>query len=77
MAMVLNHGQTALYKNGLFGGTTSLAKKIESAWRRHLHYQKIVRELAAYNDRQLADVGIARADIARLARQSASQFHNS
>ena len=40
-----------------------------SAWRR---YRDAVRELSSLNDRELHDIGIARGDIAVIARQSAN-----
>lgn len=39
--------------------------------RRRAAYRKIVRELSEYSDRNLADLGIARYDIDRLAREGA------
>lgn len=77
MATVILQGRSDLYKKGLLSDLRSLAGKIENAWKRHLHYQKVVRELGYYTDRQLADVGIARSDIPTLARESASQIQHS
>ena len=47
----------------------SIATKIAS-WRR---YRESVRELSRLSDRELADLGIGRADIDAIVRQSAVQ----
>ena len=46
---------------------STIIRKINE-WTR---YRRNVRELAALTDRELADIGISRADIARLSRDAA------
>jgi len=41
--------------------------KIVERYRRFVRYREIVRELRAYSDSELTDLGIARADIERVA----------
>ncbi len=75
MAILSLNGQSALGKKSIFGETLSLIvalkDKIDLRWKCYLHYQQITEELEMYTDRQLADIGVARHDIRRLARESA------
>ena len=43
---------------------------LRAAWAAHLMMRRTRDELSALSDRELADLGIARADIAAIARQS-------
>lgn len=74
MAMVLSQGRDSFHKTALYTGLKSLIGRIETRWQRHLKYQQVVRELGFYNQRQLADMGIARSDISRLAHETAAQL---
>ena len=44
---------------------------IRQTFKKWADYQQIVRELAALDNRQLSDLGIARTDIQRIARENA------
>ena len=52
-------------------GLTMFVTYILSKIRAYKLYRDTVRELAQLSDRELADLGIARFDIARVARQGA------
>lgn len=45
-------------------------KKMIKRWMLHARYRKTVKELTQLTDRDLADLGIHRSDIARVAKQS-------
>ena len=45
-----------------------------STWKR---YSRTVQELESLTSRELADLGISRSDIPRLAREAARQWHSS
>ncbi len=47
-----------------------LAQDLARSWSRYKQYRATVWELSNLEDRDLADLGIARADISRLARES-------
>jgi uncharacterized protein YjiS (DUF1127 family) len=47
-----------------------LFKKLIKRWKVHSHFSRTVRELNHLSDRDLADLGIARTDIYRVARQT-------
>lgn len=49
-----------------------LLRSIKRAWVRYLEYQRVHDELAFSTDRQLADMGVTRGDIGRLARAHAN-----
>ena len=53
-----------------FGALTVFAKRVVSIVRRQVEFAAIQRELAALNDRELADVGLTRADIPGVAEKS-------
>ena len=38
-----------------------------AAWARHREFRAVLAELASYSDRELAELGLARADLARVA----------
>lgn len=72
MTAISNHGQIARHE-----GPVVIAERIRSSFerlaeaiRRHYRAQVIVAELEAYSDRELADLGMSRHDIRRIARQS-------
>jgi len=46
-------------------------KAISALGKRYAAYQRTVRELSACSDRELADMGISRFDVRRLAREAA------
>ncbi|GAB4064058.1 hypothetical protein GCM10028812_00860 [Ancylobacter sonchi] len=46
---------------------------LRTAFARHLVYKRVVAELAAHTDRQLADFGLNRGDIPAFARQAAGK----
>lgn len=48
---------------------TRLIKKVNRWAKRHMRYRQIVRELSALNDKELADIGINRSDIYRVANE--------
>ncbi|MBZ8131985.1 DUF1127 domain-containing protein [Afifella sp. IM 167] len=53
---------------------TSARALLDRAWaayRRRRYYAQLVRELHSYGDRDLADMGFARHDIPRIAREGA------
>ena len=50
--------------------STSLIKRMAAWGRRRRRYIQIRQELETYSDRQLSDLGIARWDIPRIARDS-------
>ena len=49
---------------------TRLTTDFARSWKRYRQYRATVWELNTLEDRELADLGIARADIGRLARES-------
>jgi uncharacterized protein YjiS (DUF1127 family) len=53
-----------------FGALTVFAKRVVNIVRRHVEFAVIARELAALNERELADIGIARGDIPGVAAKS-------
>ena len=46
---------------------------LQTAFARHLVYRRVVAELAAHTDRQLADFGLSRRDIPAFARRAAGK----
>lgn len=50
-----------------------LAENIKSAIKRRTIYNAVYSELSALSERHLSDIGIARADIPRLAREQAEK----
>lgn len=50
-----------------------LMNSIKRAWIRHREYERVWAELAFSTDRQLADMGLARGDIADIASAHAEQ----
>jgi uncharacterized protein YjiS (DUF1127 family) len=57
----MQHGEIAMEK---------IYKKMIKRWMLHARYRKTVKELTQLTDRDLADLGIHRSDIARVAKQS-------
>jgi uncharacterized protein YjiS (DUF1127 family) len=53
-----------------FGALTVFAKRLVNIVRRHVEFAAIARELAALNDRELADIGLTRGDIPGVAAKS-------
>jgi uncharacterized protein YjiS (DUF1127 family) len=53
-----------------FGALTVFAKRVVNIVRRHIELAAIARELAALNDRELADIGLTRGDIPGVAAKS-------
>src|SRR5262245_33965784 len=53
-----------------FGAVTVFAKRMINSVRRLVEFSAIARELAALNDRELADIGLTRADIPGVAEKS-------
>jgi uncharacterized protein YjiS (DUF1127 family) len=49
---------------------SSLATDFARSWKRYREYRATVYELSALGDRNLADVGIGRTDIRRIARDA-------
>lgn len=49
----------------------SLPGAILRFWKRYSHFHAVRRELGGFTDRELADIGIARADIPRVALEDA------
>ncbi|MBT9291726.1 DUF1127 domain-containing protein [Prosthecomicrobium hirschii] len=47
-----------------------MLKRFADSWSRYRKYRATVWELGGLNDRELADLGIPRADIPRLAREA-------
>ncbi len=41
-------------------------------WKRYSHFHAVQRELRGFTDRELADIGISRADIPRVALEDAT-----
>ena len=50
-----------------------LLNRIRRAWVRYIEHERVRNELALSTDRQLADMGIARGDIGRIALEHARQ----
>lgn len=48
----------------------TLARRLSDAQQRHRRYRRTLEELRMLNDRDLADLGIARADFQALAREA-------
>ena len=48
----------------------TIYKKMIKRWKLHARYHKTVRELTQLTDRDLADLGIHRSDISRVAKTS-------
>jgi uncharacterized protein YjiS (DUF1127 family) len=53
-----------------FGALTVFARRVANIVRRHIEFAVIARELAALNDRELADIGLTRGDIPAIAEKS-------
>ena len=51
----------------------NLLKNILSVWAMHREFRAVLAELDSYSDRELADLGIGRADVARLAHEEAER----
>lgn len=47
---------------------------IETTWRRWAVMSEVHRELSAYSERELADLGIRRSEIAGIAREAAARI---
>jgi uncharacterized protein YjiS (DUF1127 family) len=47
-----------------------IAPSLSESWSRFRSYRRTVSELNALDDRELADLGIGRGDISRLAREA-------
>lgn len=50
----------------------SLPSTILRFWKRYSHFHAVQRELRGFTDRELADIGISRADIPRVALEDAT-----
>ena len=48
----------------------SITNSLSQSWSRYRNYRRTVSELSALDDRELADLGIGRSDISRLAREA-------
>lgn len=48
-------------------------KNILSVWAMHREFRAVLAELDSYSDRELADLGVGRADVARLAYEEAER----
>lgn len=70
MVQVMLQGRETLVLKNILSEFTGLKAKMTKAWQRHLVYRQVVFELSGYSDRELEDLGIARYDIERLARES-------
>jgi len=55
----------------LLGSLRAAHERILAAYARHAEYVRVRDELECYNERELADLGISRADIPRIAGQAA------
>lgn len=53
----------------------SIFKNIGSSIQRRKRTRRAIQELSGLTDRQLADLGIARSDIVRLAKQNANRVY--
>jgi uncharacterized protein YjiS (DUF1127 family) len=51
----------------------NLLKNILSVWAMHREFRAVLAELDSYSDRELADLGVGRADVARLAYEEAER----
>lgn len=72
---------TAITSPRVLGETTTVGSGLSrlsarfAAWRLRVSATEATRrELSALSDRDLADIGVARADIDRVARSAAAQF---
>lgn len=70
--VVLGRANTpeATARNTGFGAIAVFAKRVTNSVRRSLERTAIARELAALNDRELADIGLDRGDIPAVAERS-------
>lgn len=50
----------------------SLSGTLLRFWKRYGHFHAVQRELRGFTDRELADIGISRADIPRVALEDAT-----
>ena len=51
----------------------NLLKNILSVWAMQREFRAVLAELDSYSDRELADLGVGRADVARLAYEEAER----
>jgi uncharacterized protein YjiS (DUF1127 family) len=54
-------------------GPMDLLKNALRVWAMHREFRAVLAELNSYSDRELADLGIGRADVARLAYEEAER----
>jgi uncharacterized protein YjiS (DUF1127 family) len=59
---------------GLLARAEMLLQSGAQALRRHRIYSRTLAELSALSDRELADLGMSRFDIRRVAREAANDF---
>lgn len=59
---------------GLLARAEMLLQSGAQALRRHRIYSRTLAELSALSDRELADLGLSRFDIRRVAREAANDF---
>ena len=75
--MSLSIGSAFEFRGTLFQeirkNLTQMRTRIDAAQRRRKSYRNTVFELSQLSDRDLSDLGIARCDIRRLARESVDQ----
>lgn len=62
--------QTATYSDASLASGAGLVARIRKGWADYRLYLSTVRELQQLSDRELADLGIHRASIAGIARES-------
>lgn len=75
MTASTTHGAFGAATSGRFGaGLAALSARFAARRRRAAAIGATRRELDALSDRELADIGIARCDIDRVARASAGQY---
>ncbi len=58
-------------ESGLVGRVAGMAAGLRDNWRRYRVYRETLRELNALGDRELADLGIHRANIGSVATEAA------
>jgi uncharacterized protein YjiS (DUF1127 family) len=54
-------------------GAMDLLKEVHRTWALRREFRATLRELAAYSDRELAELGLGRGDVARVAYEEAER----
>ncbi|TMV07906.1 DUF1127 domain-containing protein [Ruegeria sediminis] len=71
MAVISDH---TAHKGTFFAGLSSLIEAAKARYTRHRVYRQTVNELSALSTRDLADLGLHRSMIRRVALQAAEDF---